>query len=64
MKNIINKIVLGNQISDAGYKFVSENNETVTFGKGYHRILYTKLHGKTERYKYLRDFESKILYRK
>ena len=63
MKTIENKsIVTGKQLEEAGWQWVSENNESVIFGQGYERRLYERLVGKSERYKYIIDCKSKRKY--
>jgi len=59
MKNIETKsIVTGNELDKAGWKHLTDTHEMAVFGKGYERILYKRLEGKAERYKFIRKYES------
>lgn len=57
MKNIENKsIVTGKQLDKAGYEHLVDSDEGAVFVKGYDRIIYQRLRGKTERYKLIRHY--------
>jgi len=59
MKNIGQKaIVTGNELEKAGYKHLTDTHGMAIFGKGYERLLYQRLEGKSERYKFIRKYES------
>lgn len=60
-KAIENKsIVTGKELEAAGYVHLTDNHDRVVFGKGYERRMYQRLKGKTERYKFLKKYESVI----